>query len=104
MGSRISRNGSGKSATAVILWDRVPAFLGDGYRLGIHLWSVLVSGRTIFVPVFCSYHLVEVIHAGVKIIAWPTWCFYLLNSVVYRDYKLAILLKSLIIDNLEQDY
>ncbi|KAH9657675.1 hypothetical protein KPL70_023178 [Citrus sinensis] len=33
VGSRVSRNGSGKSATTVILWDRVLAFFGDGYRL-----------------------------------------------------------------------
>ncbi|KAK9221523.1 hypothetical protein WN944_009950 [Citrus x changshan-huyou] len=30
VGSRVSLNGSGKSATIVILWDRVPTFLGDG--------------------------------------------------------------------------
>lgn len=59
--SRISRNGSGKSATVVILWDRVPAFSGDGYRLGIYLWSVLVSDRAIFIPMLCLYHLIEVI-------------------------------------------
>ncbi|KAH9715423.1 Receptor-like protein 1 [Citrus sinensis] len=39
VGSRVFRNGSGKSATTVILWDRVPAFSGDGYQLSICLWS-----------------------------------------------------------------
>ncbi|KAH9725794.1 ADP-ribosyl cyclase/cyclic ADP-ribose hydrolase [Citrus sinensis] len=40
----------------------------------IHLWFPL------FAPVFCSYHLAEVIHARVEMIAWPSWCSYLLNS------------------------
>ena len=44
MRSRVSRNGSGKSATTVILWDRIPAFSGDGYWLGIYLWSVYSPG------------------------------------------------------------
>ncbi|KAH9650705.1 60S ribosomal export protein NMD3 [Citrus sinensis] len=33
-----------------------------------------------FIPVFCSYHLAEMIHAGAEIVAWPAWCFYLLNK------------------------
>ncbi|KAK9223149.1 hypothetical protein WN944_011591 [Citrus x changshan-huyou] len=45
VGYRISRNGSGKNVNAIILWDRVPAFPGDGYQLRIHLWSVSVSDR-----------------------------------------------------------
>lgn len=48
--------------------------------VGILPWLVLVSGRFIFVLVFCSYHLAEVIHAGAEIVVWPTWCFYLLNT------------------------
>ncbi|KAK9200435.1 hypothetical protein WN944_015632 [Citrus x changshan-huyou] len=49
------------------------------YRLGMWLWSVFVSDR-LMLPLFCSYHLAEVIHAGVEIVSWPTWCFYLLNT------------------------
>ena len=61
VGYRISRNGSGKSANAIILWDRVPAFSGDGYQLGIHLWSVFVSDRFMLPPaLLVSYHLAEV--------------------------------------------
>ena len=71
VGSRISHSGSGESATTAILWDRVSAFLGDGYRLGIWLWSVFVSDQ-LKLPLFCSYHWAEVIHAGVEIVAWPT--------------------------------
>ncbi|KAK9218833.1 hypothetical protein WN943_007471 [Citrus x changshan-huyou] len=41
VGSRVFRNGSGKSATTVILWDRVPAFWGVG------IGSVYDSGRYI---------------------------------------------------------
>ena len=48
--------------------------------VGILPWPVLVSGWLMFIPVFCSYHLAEVIHAGAEIVAWPTWCFYLLNT------------------------
>ena len=64
VGYRISRNGSRKSANAIILWDRVPAFPGDGYQLGIHLWSVLDSDRFMLPPaLLVPYHLAEVIHA-----------------------------------------
>ena len=78
--SCVSFNSYGKNATIAILWDRVPTFSGDEYRLGICFWSVFVSGRFMFAPVFCSYYSAEVIHAGVEIVAWPTWCFYLLNT------------------------
>ena len=66
VGYRISRNGSGKSANAIILWDCVPAFPGDMYQLGIHLWSVFVSDRFMLPPaLLVPYHLAEVtLHAG----------------------------------------
>ena len=43
--------------------------LGDGYLVGIFIWSVLVSSWLMFVEgpltVLRSYHLAEVIHLGV---------------------------------------
>ena len=58
---------------------------------GIGAGSVYDSGRYITLAgtrlwlarvhlAFCSYHLAEVIHAGVEMIAWPIWCFYLFNT------------------------
>ena len=73
VGSRVSFNGSGKSTTAAILWDYVPAFLGNVYRFDMNIWSV-------YAPVLCSYPTAEVIYARLEIVAWSTWCFYLLNS------------------------
>ena len=74
VGSCVSFHSYGKNATIAILWDRVPAFSGDECRLDICFWSVHVC------PVLWSYYLAEVIHAGVEVVAWPTWCFYLLNT------------------------
>ncbi|KAL9463641.1 hypothetical protein AB3S75_001452 [Citrus x aurantiifolia] len=48
--------------------------------VGTFPWLGLASGRFMLIPVSCSYHLAEEIHAGVEIVAWPTWCFYLLNT------------------------
>ena len=84
-GSRVPFNGSGKSATIAILWDHVPAFLGMSigsvYTYGRYiLLVVLISGRLMFAPVFCSHHSAEAIRAGAETIAWPTWCFYALNT------------------------
>ena len=54
-GSRASFNGYGKSATAAILWDRAPAFLGmsigSAYIPGRYV-SLVVPGRLMYVP--CS--------------------------------------------------
>ena len=54
VGSRISHNGSGKSATTAILWDRIPAFwrigAGSVYVLvGTLPWPVPVSGWLVFI-------------------------------------------------------
>ena len=71
-GSCVSFNDFGKSATTAILWDRVPAFLGMSmgsvYTTGRYVsLVVLTSGRLMFDPVFCSYHLAEAICAEVEI-------------------------------------
>ena len=61
VGSRVSRNGSGKSATTVILWDRVPAFWGIGIGsvydsgryitlAGTRLWLAHVYPRVLLIP------------------------------------------------------
>ena len=54
-GSRASFSGYGKSATAAILWDRAPAFLGmsigSAYIPGRYVFLV-VPGRLMYVP--CS--------------------------------------------------
>ncbi|KAK9205286.1 hypothetical protein WN943_015553 [Citrus x changshan-huyou] len=61
-----------ESATTVILRDRVSAFWGTGTG------SVYTSGQYSSLigsccPLCCSYHLAEVIHAGAKIVAGPSW-------------------------------
>ena len=61
MGSSVSRNGSGKSTTTVILWDRVLAFweidigsVFDSGRYitlaGIRLWLTHVYPRVLLIP------------------------------------------------------
>ena len=61
-----------------------PGFLGNGYLLYICLQSVILLADihpwlALVRPVFCSYHLAEVIHTGAEMIAWPSWYFYLFN-------------------------
>ena len=84
-GSRVSFNRSGRNATTAVLWDRVPAFLGmsigSAYTSGRYVFLVaFISGRLLFNPVFCSYHIAEKIRAGAEPVAWPTWCLYVLNT------------------------
>ena len=78
-GSRAFFSGYGKSATAAILRDRAPAFLG------MSMGSAYIPGRYVSLVGSCMFHvllchLAEVIHAGAEIASWPTWCFYVLNT------------------------
>ena len=72
-------SGYGKSATAAILRDRAPAFLG------MSMGSAYIPGRYVSLVGSCMFHvllchLAEVIHAGAEIASWPTWCFCVLNN------------------------
>ena len=65
--------------------------------VGIFLWLVHVSAQLIFVKgslsVFCSYRSAEVIHAGLGMVAWPSWCSYLSNSGFHRKSEKQALLR-----------
>ena len=79
-GSRAFFSGYGKSATAAILRDRAPTFLG------MSIGYAYIPGRYVSLVGSCMFHvllchLAEVIHAGAEIAAWPTWCFYVLNKI-----------------------
>ena len=69
VGSRISRNGSGKAQLPrfceivfALFGVRVPARY-------IPLVSIRLVSAQLMLPLLCSYHLAEVIHAGVEIVA-----------------------------------
>ena len=89
VGHCVSLDSSGRSATVVLSWDRVLALWG------MSICSVYVSGRCIPLADIClwsahicrgliisvlPYHLAEVTHAGVGVMACLCWCSYLLNT------------------------
>ncbi|GAY67766.1 hypothetical protein CUMW_259110 [Citrus unshiu] len=63
--------------------------IGSAYTSGRYVFLVaFISGRLLFNPVFCSYHIAETIRAGAEPVAWPTWCLYVLNTGSRAGYEM----------------
>lgn len=57
----------------------------------------IVSGRATFASTLRLHHLIEVSRTRAEVVAWPTWCLYVLNSNNYKLKRRKILKRKQIL-------